>query len=85
MTGLFHSLKYSNFFLNLGRTYIESETAQEIRTVWENVGSVIRPLTVALFSKKQLYFLKTHDIVLQKDLELLLGVRIKSQQVIAVG
>ena len=57
----------------------------EIRTVWENVGSMIRPLTVALYSNKQLYFLKTHDIVLQKDLELLLGVRIKSQRVIAVG
>ena len=46
---------------------------------------MIRPLTVALYSNKQLYFLKTHDIVLQKDLELLLGVRMKSQRVIAVG
>lgn len=38
-----------------------------------------RPLTTALFSNKQLYFPKKSDIILQKDLELLPGIRIKRQ------
>lgn len=80
--GIFHNLKQNNF-LKL-KMYLHV-------VWWDNTGNwgclgkfrrcdqSHRPLTTALFSNERLYFPKKFDIIVQKDLKILPGIRIKRQ------